>query len=459
MKTAVGLNDKSYRMNLDYMDYVEIYNNKKTDAEGALSFIRGGDRIIVGQAAAEPEELLKKLHTVVENGVKDIEVQTSIVLGNYEFIDNPKYSKAIDNHCWFFTDVTRRAQQEGRMTFTPQHVHRVVSKKLSHPDERRLVLLTTCSPMDKHGYVSLSVSNIYEHDFFKAGAKVICEVNPNYPRTFGDNLIHIGDIEALVETDRAVPEIALGEYSEEDRKIGEYIAELVEDGATIQLGIGKIPNAVAKCLRNKKHLGIHTEMFTENMMDLIECGAVDNSRKGLYNSFSVCTFAYGSRRVYDYLDDNPSVLVLPGSFVTDPYQIGKTSRFTSINTTLEIDLTGQCASEAMAHIQYSGTGGQADTVIGSQRSKGGKSFIALHSTWRKKMPDGSFELVSKIVPEFARGTPVSLSRNDVDYVVTEYGVAWLKGLSLKERVIELVRIAHPEFREYLLDEAKNRRWI
>lgn len=441
------------------MTYMEEYHKKKTSVEGALSHIQDGDRIIVGQAAAEPAALLEKLHTVADHGVKDIEVQTSLVIGHYEFIENPKYAKEIQNHCWFFTDVIRKAQREGRATFTPQHAHRAVPKKLSHPRERRLVLLVTCSPMDKHGYVSLSISNIYEHDFYKAGAKVICEINPNYPRTFGDNMIHISDIEAFVETDRAVPEIALSDYSDADQRIGEHIAALVEDGATIQLGIGKIPNAVAKNLRNKKHLGIHTEMFTENMMDLIECGAVDNSRKGLYNAYSVCAFAYGSKRVYDYLDDNPSVLILPGSFVNDPYEIGKTSKYTSINTALEIDLTGQCASESMAYIQYSGTGGQADTVIGSQRSKGGKSFIALHSTWTKTLADGSKVLASKIVPELTPGSVVSLSRNDVDYVVTEYGVAWLKGLSVKERVMELVRIAHPDFRESLLEEAKKRGWI
>lgn len=438
---------------------MEIYQKKRTNVEGALSHIRTGDRIIVAQAAAEPAALLEKLHTVVERGVGDIEVQTSLILGNYEFINNSAYTREIQNHCWFLTDRTRKAQQEGRLTFTPQHVHRGVPKKLSHPRERRLVLLATCSPMDKHGYVSLSISNIYEHDFYKAGARVICEINPNYPRTFGDNMIHIRDIDALVETNRPVPEIAIGEDSDIDRKIGEYIAELVEDGATIQLGIGRIPNAVAKQLKNKKHLGIHTEMFTENMVDLIECGAVDNSRKGLYNAYSVCTFAYGSRRVYDYLDDNPSVLILPGSFVNDPYRIGKINCFTSINTTMEIDLTGQCASETVAHNQFSGTGGQTDTVVGSQRSKGGKSFIAFHSTWKKNMPDGSKALVSKIVPELTSGAVVSLSRNDVDYVVTEYGAVRLKGLSVSERVLALISIAHPDFRNHLLEEARKRKWI
>ncbi|MDO4753713.1 MAG: acetyl-CoA hydrolase/transferase C-terminal domain-containing protein [Bacillota bacterium] len=439
--------------------YTELYNKKKCSVDEALSHIQPGSRIIVGQAAAEPAALMEKLHTLVDRGVGNLEVQTSLVLGHYEFIENPKYSGDISNHCWFLTDVTRRAQQEGRLTFTPQHAHRAVPKKLSHPVERPLVLLVTCSPMDKHGYVSLSVSNIYEHDFYKAGAKVICEINPHYPRTFGDNLIHIRDIEAFVETNRPVPEIELSDFSEADELIGEHIAQLVEDGSTIQLGIGKIPNAVARQLRSKKHLGIHTEMFTENMMDLIECGAVDNSRKGLYNGYSVCAFAYGSKRVYDYLDDNPSVLILPGSFVNDPYQIAKTNRYVSINTALEVELTGQCASESLAHLQYSGTGGQADTVIGSQRSKGGKSFIALHSTRITRQPDGGTTTASKIVSQLSPGSIVSLSRNDVDYVVTEHGVAWLKGLSMRERVVALVRIAHPDFREQLTDEAKKRKFI
>lgn len=439
--------------------YQKIYLEKKADVDAALSLIRSGDRVIVGQAAAEPSSLLRRLHTLTEKGVRDLEVQTSLVIGDYDFINRSEYAADIENHCWFLTEVTRRAQREGRLTFTPQHAHRAVPKKLSHPVKRRTVLLVTCSPMDKHGYLSLSISNIYEHDFYKAGAIVICEVNPNFPRTFGDNLIHITDVEAIVETDTAVPEIARTVDSEIDRRIGEFIAERVEDGSTLQLGIGKIPNAVANSLKSKKHLGIHTEMFTENMYDLIACGAVDNSRKGLYNGFSVCAFAYGSRRVYDYLDDNPSVLFLPGSFVNDPYRIAKMNRFVSINTTLQVDLTGQCVSESVAHLQYSGTGGQADTVIGSQRSEGGKSFLALHSTWEKKLPDGGTALMSKIVPRLAEGSVVSLSRNDVDHVVTEYGVAWLRGLSVRERVVELVKIAHPDFRDGLMAEARELRLV
>lgn len=440
-------------------DFQAEYNRKRGGVEDALGMIRSGDRIIVSQAAAEPALLLEQLHTVVDRGVKDIEVQTSLLLREYEFIRNPKYADEISNHCWFLTEATRKAVASGLATFTPQHVHRVVIKKLAHPQERRLVMLCTCSPMDRHGYLSLSISNIYEHDFIKAGARVICEVSPYYPRTFGDNLIHISRVDAIVESERRIPEIEATNDSDTDAMIGEHIARLVEDGATIQLGIGKIPNAVARKLRGKRHLGIHTEMFTENMCDLIECGAVDNSRKGHYNGFSVCAFAYGSRRVYDYLDDNPSVLFLPGGVVNDPYEIGKNCRFTSINTALQIELTGQCASESIGPVQYSGTGGQADTVLGALRSKGGKSIMALHSSYRERLRDGSEVLRSKIVSQLTPGSIVSLSRNDVDHVVTEFGSAYLRGLSMKERAAALIGIAHPDFREQLRDEARKLHFI
>lgn len=439
--------------------YAELYSEKLCTVEEALAKIQSGDRIIVSQAAAEPADLLSRLHSVADRGVEDLEVQTSLVLGEYPFLSDPRYRDVIDNHCWFFTEPTRRAQEMGLVTPTPQHVHRGVVKKLSHPRQRRLILLCTCSPMDRHGYFSLSISNIYEHDFVRAGAKIICEVNPNYPRTFGDNLIHLRDVEAIVHSERQIPEIERSDYTQIDDRIASHIAELVEDGATLQLGIGKIPNAVAARLRGKMHLGIHTEMFTENMYDLIECGAVDNRCKGLYDGFSVCTFAYGSRRLYEYMHDNPSILVMPGSFVNDPYRIGKTNRFTSINTALQVDLTGQCASESIGSKQYSGTGGQADTVLGALRSRGGKSIMALHSTYRKRGKDGGEALCSKITAQLDRGSIVSLSRNDVDYVVTEYGYAYLRGLSVRERAEELIRIAHPDFRDRLREEAKMLRFL
>lgn len=436
-----------------------IYNSKVTNIDGILKKIQSNDFIVVAQAASCTIPLLEHIHRLKEYGIKNVELQTSLPIGNYEVLKNPKYKDAVFNHCWYFTQAMRDAQKIKNATCTPQHAHIALWKKITGKQNQRKVLFCTCSPMDKHGYLSLSLSNIYEKDCIDAGAIIICEVNPNYPRTFGDNLIHVSQVEAIIETDRQIPEIKLSPYTEIDRQIGKNIAAYVEDGSTIQLGVGNIPNAVAAELKTKKHLGIHTEMFTETMIDLIECGAVDNSQKGFYDGFSVCSFAFGSRRLYDFLDDNPSVIFKSGSWVNDPYQIGKNNKFVSINASLEIDLTGQCASESIGSMQYTGTGGQADTVIGSQRSPGGKSFIAMHSTYSTKDENGDEVLHSKIVPFLSKGSIVSLSRNDLDYVVTEYGVAWIRPLSVKDRVDALINIAHPKFREQLKYEAeKNYIW-
>lgn len=435
-------------------NFEETYRSKVKTIPEALKLIQFNDFIIVAQAGAEPIPLLDNLHIIKENGVRGVEIQTCLPMKNYEFMKNPELKEVIFNHGWYFTKALRDAQRNGNATYTPQHAHIAVWKKLAGLQGRRVIVFCTCSPVDKHGYMSLSISNIYERELINAGAHVICEVNPNYPRTFGDNIVHVSEVDAIVECDRPIPEVNLVPYTETDRKIGENIAELVENGSTIQLGVGNIPNAVAAELRNKKHLGIHTEMFTESMVDLIECGAVDNSQKGFYDGYSVCAFAFGNKKLYDYLDNNPTVLFKAGSWVNDPFQIQYNKKFVSINATLEVDLTGQCASESIGNVQYTGTGGQADTVLGSQRSIGGKSILAMHSTYTAKDEDGKEVLKSKIVPFLKLGSVVSLSRNDADYIVTENGVAWLRGLSVRDRVEALINIAHPDFRDQLRFEAK-----
>lgn len=435
-------------------DCREIYKSKLKSIPEALKLIQSGDVIFVSQGSNEPEAIMEQLHIIKDYGVKGAELQTSLSVGDYEVYKDPELKDVIFHHSWYFTKALRDAHKKGNVTATPQNSHEWVNKKLSGIPGRRMVLLCSCSPMDKHGYMSISLCNMYEKQLVNEGAHVICEANPNYPRTFGDNFIHISQVDAVVETDRPVPEIIPAPYTDADRKIGKYIADLVEDGSTLQLGIGNIPNAVAAELKSKKHLGIHTEMFTESMVDLIECGAVDNSQKGFYNGYSVCTFAYGSRKLYDYLDDNPTVLFKYGAWINDPFQIKNNDKYVSINATLEVDLTGQCASESIGSMQFTGTGGQVDTATGALNSPGGKSIIAMHSTYTAKDENGEKVLKSKIVPFLRPGSIVTLSRNITDYVVTEYGVAWLRGLSVKDRVEELIKIAHPEFRDELKFEAK-----
>lgn len=436
------------------MNYANIYRSKVKTVREALSLIKSNDFVFTAQAGSEPIEILNNIHTVKDNGVRGCELTNCFPIANYEFIKNPAYRDAIYVTGWFYTAPLRNSHKNGNITLVPQHAHTALTKRLFAANERRLVVLATCSPMDTHGYLSLSLSSVYERELIDMGALVIVEVNPNMPRTFGDTMVHISEIDALVEVNYDVPAIPAAAYSEVDKKIGENIAELVEDGSTIQLGIGKIPNAVAHELRNKKHLGIHTEMFTESMVDLIECGALDNSMKSLYKGKAVGCFAFGSKKLYDFINDNPSFVFKAASWANDPYVVGQNYKMVSINTSLEVDLTGQCASESIGHWQYSGTGGQAETAIGAQMSEGGKSIIALHSTASSKNTDGTIKTISKISPMLKEGTIISLSRNDVDYVVTEYGTAWLRGRSVRERVEKLINIAHPDFRDELRFEAK-----
>jgi acyl-CoA hydrolase len=353
---------------------------------------------------------------------------------------------------WFFTPATRKAHKNGNVSFIPNHLHLAAKKRIFH--RKPNIFLGTGAPMDKHGYVSLSLSTTYEREMIEASDIVIIEINPQMPRTFGDSVIHINDIDYVIEADYPVPELEIVEPSEKDKIIGRYIADLIDDGSTIQLGIGGIPNAVAKELMHKKDLGIHTEMLTDGMVDLYNAGVITGRYKTLMPGKMVTTFVLGTKKLYDFVDDNPGVNVMRGSWVNDPYIIGQNYKMVSINTTIEIDLTGQCASESIGHTQFSGTGGQADTAIGAQNSVGGKSIIALYSTANVRV-DGSDErkTISKIVPALTKGAAVSLSRNDVDYVVTEYGVASLRGTSIRERVKALINIAHPDFREELQRQA------
>lgn len=441
--------------------FQELYQEKKMSAEQLLELIRDNDYIFSAQAAGEPAAILDHMQHLKQTGVKDVVLNTCLPMKDYPVFHDPEMAGILAHNGWFFNASLRRAHEERLVSDIPQHSTSVLRKVLDRVkyEGRRPVVMATVAPMDEHGYLSLSISAIYERDLVDRGALVLLEVNPNYPRTFGDTMIHISQVAGLVESDRPVPSLKLVPYTDVDAKIGKYVADLVEDGSTIQLGVGNIPNAVAVELRQKKHLGIHTEMFTETMVDLIQCGAVDNSRKGLNDGFSVCSFAMGTQKLYRFLDNNPSVLFKSCTYSNDPYTIGKNNKFVSINATLEVDLTGQCASETVGNRQFSGSGGQAETVQGSQMSPGGKSILAMHSTYMAKRPDGTTQLRSKIVPFLAPGAAVTTSRNDVDYIVTEYGVAWLRGLNVRRRVQALAAIAHPDFRGWLLEEAeKNHIW-
>jgi acyl-CoA hydrolase len=417
----------------------------------AIDLVKSNDEIVVGMAANEPQLFMTHLHKA-GNRVTNVTVTNCLPIANAEFFMDEKWSKTFRLDGWFYTGVLRKAHEHGNISFIPNHLHLAGKKRLYH--KKPNIFVTAATKPDKHGFMSLSLSNVYEKMMMQAADLVIVETNPHFPRTFGDVEFHLSDVDYLVEADYPAPTIPNAEPTEKDRIIGQLIADQIHDGDTIQLGIGGMPNAVAKALYGKKDLGIHTEMFTSEMVGLIKAGVITGKRKTLHPGKHVCAFAFGDQEMYDFIDDNPSLMMLNGLYVNDPAIVGLNDNMVSINSTLEIDLTGQCASESIGTKQFSGTGGQVDTAVGAQNAKNGRSFIALYSTALVKNPlTGEKEEVSKIVPTLKVGAAVTLSRNDVDNVVTEYGLVNLRGTNLRERAELLISIAHPKFRDQLRQEA------
>jgi acyl-CoA hydrolase len=412
----------------------------------AVQLVKSGSHIVSALGAAEGQLFLGELHTVAAN-VKDITLTSCLSLRSYPYLD-AAYRDTFQTDSIFLSPPTRAAYGEGNVSYIPSHLHLCgVSRlnRITRPD----IFIGAATPPDKHGYVSLSVSNTYEKRMIQQAKTVILEINKNFPRTFGDLELHVSEVDYFIEADYPVPVLTNAPVTERDETIGNLIAGFMDDGDCLQLGIGGIPNAVAKALSGKKNLGIHTEMLSSGLVDLIKNGNVTNTQKTKFPGKTVAAFALGTQEVYDFIDDNPSVLFFDANYVNDPYVIAQNENQVSINTTLEIDLTGQCCSESIGPRQYSGTGGQSDTATGAQKAKNGRSFIALYSTADIKNATGEKERVSKIVPMLKQGAVVSLSRNDVDFVVTEYGVVNLRGTSLKERAKRLISIAHPDYREEL----------
>lgn len=426
------------------------YSSKLISVEQALSFVKSGDVIVTGLGAAEAGAFMGALHTIAGR-VQDVTVTNCLPMHPSQIYQS-EYRRSFYVDGWFYAPALRKAHVNGNMSFIPNHLHLAATKRLFH--KRPNLYIGAATMPDKHGYLSLSCSNTYEKRMLEAADLVILEANPNMPYTLGDVQVHVSDVDYLVKADYAVPIMPDAPFSEKDAAIGQFIADLVPDGACIQLGIGGIPNAVAEALKTKNDLGVHTEMLTTGMMNLAKLGVINGKRKQCERGKMVAAFAMGTPELYEFLDYNPAVAIMDGAWVNDPYIIARNRGQVSINTTLEVDLTGQCASESLGSRQFSGTGGQADTAIGAQMSQGGMSIIALYSTAMVKGPDGEKHEVSKIVPQLMPGAAVSLSRNDVDRVVTEYGVAELRGTNIRERVERLIAVAHPKFRDELSAQAR-----
>ena len=426
------------------------YEEKYISVEKALSFVKSNDIIVTGLGAAEAGLFMGQLHTIAGR-VRNVTVTNCLPTHPSE-IYKPEYADSFNVDGWFFAPQMRKAHGHGNMAYIPNHLHLAAIKRLQYVKPN--IYVGAASMPDKHGYISLSLSNTYEKRMIEAADLVILEVNPNMPYTLGDVHIHVSDVDYMVRADYMPPVTPDAPFGEKDAAIGKLIADLVPDGACIQLGIGGIPNAVAAALETKNDLGVHTEMLTSGMMRLAKMGVINGKRKQINRGKIVTTFAMGIPELYEYMDYNPSIAVMDGAWTNDPYTIAQNDNQVSINTSIEVDLTGQCCSESIGSRQFSGSGGQADTAIGAQMSKGGKSIIALYSTAMVKDPaTGERKEVSKIVPQLTPGAAVTLSRNDVDRVVTEYGVAELRGTSIRDRVARLIEIAHPKFREELWEQA------
>ncbi len=424
------------------------YADKLITADEAASKIKSGDDIVVAQCASEPQGCMSRFHTAAPR-VRDARVFSVLTLKPYDFYMKPEMKGHFELASWFHAPGSRHALAAGAgtVTYVPNMLHRAALDRLQvrKPD----IFFGTCTPPDAKGFVSLSLGITYEKDILEAADTVVLEINRNLPRTFGDTHLHMNDVDWFVENDQEVPSLPSPAPDETELAIGSRIAELVDDGATLQLGIGGIPNAAALALKGKKDLGVHTEMMVDSMMELYEAGAITNKKKTLCKDKFVCTFAMGSSKLYDWLDDNPAVEFRRGAWVNDPAVIRQNSRMVSINTCLSVDLTGQVASESIGPVQYSGTGGQTDTAVGAKEAYDGlgKSIIACRSTAKTGT-------VSAIVPRLAEGTAVTLHRANTDNVVTEFGIARLRGRTVRERAAALIAVAHPGFRAGLRAEAR-----
>ncbi|PXF56263.1 MAG: 4-hydroxybutyrate CoA-transferase [Deltaproteobacteria bacterium] len=430
-------------------NWQEKYKNMIATPGQSVSHLQPGQRVFIGTGCGEPKELVKAL-TGRASKLADMEIIQLLTLGEAPYAHKELADCFLVNS-FFVAENVRGLIQEGLGKYTPiflSDIPRLFSSG-QLPLDAALIQVT---PPDERGRVSLGVSVDIVKSAAENASLVIAQVNPQMPRTMGDSFIDIYDLDYLVPVDTPIFEATLPECTEEACKIGERIAALVEDGSTIEVGIGRIPHAAVNYLKEKQNLGVHTEMFTDNIIDLVESGAVTGAKKTLDRGKIVASFCFGTRKLYDYIHNNPLFSFRPTEYVNDPSIIAKQYKMVAINTALEIDLTGQVCADSLGTKFYSGIGGQADFNSGAAKSYGGKAIIALPST----TTDGT---TSRIVAKLSPGAGVVTTRGDVHYVVTEYGVAYLHGKSVRDRALALISIAHPSFLETLLKEAIEAKYL
>ncbi len=416
-----------------------IHPFKYVTAEEALAQVESHQRVFIHGSACTPLYMMRKLAEQAHR-LKGVELVFITVLGDIE-VYKPEYIDSFHINCMFVSTPIRQAVNEGRADFIPvflSDIPDLFNKKILEVD----VAIVQVSPPDQHGYCSLGLSVDIARSAVNNAKVIIAQVNPKMPRTHGDGLVHTDRFTHMVWHDENLPEVDYGaKVGDAERTIGKHIAEMIDDGSTLQMGIGTIPDAVLKSLHNHKNLGVHTEMCSDGIIDLFEKDIVNNSKKRIHPNKMVTSFATGTRRLYDYVNDNPAVVFLDIDYVNDPHVIRRNNKVIAINSALEVDLTGQVCADSIGSIQYSGIGGQMDFMRGAALSEGGKPIIALTSRTNKGVP--------RLVPFLKQGAGVVTTRGHIHYVITEYGVAYLYGKNLRQRAKALINIAHPDDREML----------
>jgi acetyl-CoA hydrolase len=426
------------------MNWDSIYRRKVTDAERALAPVKTGDRVYIGSGAGVPIQLIEALIQRAKAPglapLRDVEIVHILTFADAPYVA-PEYEGIFRHNALFIGPNVRGAVQAGRADFTPVFLSEIPAlfRNGALPIDVALISLT---PPDEYGFCSFGVEVGTTRPAAESARMVIAEVNRRMPRTLGDSFIHVSRLHHIVEVDYPLPEAPQGGSSELHMRVGHYIAEMIQDGATLQMGVGRIPDAVLKNLRTHKDLGVHTELFSDGIIDMVEAGVITCARKTFHPDKIIAGFLFGSERLYRFVHNNPIIELHPTDYVNDLFNIARNDNMIAINSALQVDLTGQVCADSIGARLYSGAGGQVDFIRGAARSKGGKPIIALLSTAK----DGT---ISRIVSMLSQGSGVVTTRNDVHYVVTEYGVASLHGKTVRQRARELINIAHPDFRDEL----------
>jgi len=430
-------------------DWKKRFKDRMGTAGSAMKLIKPGNSVFIGTGCAQPQHLVQAL-VAHSSHIYDVHIIHLLTVGAAPYTDE-KFRERFKMNSFFLADNVRHTLEQGVGDYTPILLSDIPEEFESGRIPIDLALISV-TPPDNNGLCSFGVSV----DIVKSAAAnakfVVAQVNSCMPRTLGDSFIHVNQIDMLVPHDEPIIEVPLHEPDETLRKIGQNISRLVEDGSTIECGIGRIPQALGEFLKAKKDLGVHTEMFSDWIIDLIECGAITCAKKTINRGKVVASFAMGTKHLYDYVDNNPFFEFHPSEYVNDPYVISQHDKMVGINVGLEIDLTGQVCSDSLGYRFYSGIGGQVDFVRGAARSRGGKAVIATPSTAKD-------ETISRIVPHLTEGAGVVTTRGDVHYVVTEFGIAYLHGRSIRERCLALINIAHPKFRNELIQAAKAQKYL